>query len=371
MPATTPPLSPAGSAGHGPAGPGLALGAAAVTVVAWASAFVAIRRVGETFSPGPLALGRLLVGAGALGLLLLLRNRSWVRPTRREWALLTLCGLTWFAIYNLALNTAERSLDAGTTSMLVNIGPVLIALGAGVLLGEGFPRWLLIGAAVSMGGVVIIGMGSTGDGAVDGGGVLLCVVAAITYAIGALAQKPVLHRLPALQVTWLACAIGAVACLPFAPGLVGEVGRATPAEIGGLLYLGLVPTALAFSTWAYALARMSAGRLGVTTYLVPPLTILGGVLLLDEVPPPPALFGGVLCLLGVALSRRREHRPRPSTPGAVATPPPAGSGADAPPAESHRSVTPTRRAPHGSTSGPDRPSEQTSSPELSPRNPLP
>ena len=74
-----------------------------------------------------------------------------------------------------------------------------------------------------------------------------------------------------------------------------------------MVYLGVVPTALAFSTWAYALTRMDAGKLGVTTYLVPPLVIVLGWLLLDEVPPALALVGGAVCLAGVALSRRRSR----------------------------------------------------------------
>jgi drug/metabolite transporter (DMT)-like permease len=80
-----------------------------------------------------------------------------------------------------------------------------------------------------------------------------------------------------------------------------------------MVYLGVVPTALAFSTWAYALVRMDAGKLGVTTYLVPPLVILLGWLLLDEVPPALAVVGGAVCLAGVALSRRRT-RVRPPSP---------------------------------------------------------
>ena len=63
-----------------------ALAAMTVTVLAWASAFVAIRGVGRAYEPGPLALGRLLLGTGALGVLLLSRGR-WVRPRRREWVL--------------------------------------------------------------------------------------------------------------------------------------------------------------------------------------------------------------------------------------------------------------------------------------------
>jgi drug/metabolite transporter (DMT)-like permease len=281
-----------------------ALAAMTVTVLAWASAFVAIRAVGRAYDPGPLALGRLLLGSAALGLPLLARRR-WVPPTRREWSLLVVCGLAWFAVYNVALNAAERRVDAGTTAMLVNVGPILIALLAGGVLGEGFPRPLLAGAAVAFGGAVLIGLATSRADATDAVGVLLCLLAAGTYAVAVVSQKPVLRRLPALQVTWTACAIGTLACLPFLPELARETGRAGTGAIAGLVYLGLVPTALAFTTWAYTLARMDAGRLGVTTYLVPPLAILAAWPLLEEVPPVLAVVGGAVCLVGVALSRRR------------------------------------------------------------------
>lgn len=281
-----------------------ALAAVTVTVLAWASAFVAIRWVGHSYQPAPLALGRLLIGSAVLGVLLLVR-RAWVVPTAREWGLLVLCGLAWFALYNVALNAAEQRLDAGTTAMFVNVGPILIAVLAGVLLKEGFPRWLLVGAVVAFGGAALIGVAAAGSPDADVLGVVLCLVAAVGYAVGVLAQKPVLRRLPPLQVTWLACTIGAIACLPSAPDLVDNLRAASAGATTGLVYLGLVPTALAFSTWAYALARMDAGRLGVTTYVVPPLTIIIAWVLLAEVPAPLALAGGAVSLVGVALSRRR------------------------------------------------------------------
>jgi drug/metabolite transporter (DMT)-like permease len=278
--------------------------AVVVTLLAWASAFVAIRGVGEDLSPGALALGRLLIGTAVLSLLLL--GRGWIAPTRREWALIAVCGVGWFGIYNVALNAAEQHLDAGTTAMLVNIGPILIAVFAGLLLGEGFPRWLVVGIAVAFAGVVLIGVATRSD-ETDLVGVVLCVVAAVTYAGGVVAQKPLLRRLPGLQVTFLACGIGAICCLPWAGALAGDLAAAPAGSILGMVYLGVVPTALAFSTWAYALRRMDAGRLGVTTYVVPPLVILLGWLLLDEVPPVLALVGGAVCLAGVALSRRRAR----------------------------------------------------------------
>jgi drug/metabolite transporter (DMT)-like permease len=281
-----------------------ALLAVVVTVLAWASAFVGIRAVGAHYDAGPLALGRLAVGALALGAGLL-ATRRWVAPTRREWALIALCGIAWFAVYNVALNAAEQRVDAGTTAMLVNVGPILIALFAGLLLGEGFPRWLLIGAGVAFSGAVLVGAATADTDAADLIGVVLCLVAAVTYAIGVLAQKPLLRRLPGLQVTFLACAIGTIGCLWATPDLLADVAAAPAAATAGLVYLGLVPTALAFSTWAYALARMDAGRLGVTTYLVPPITIAMSAVLLGELPPVLALVGGAVCLVGVGLTRRR------------------------------------------------------------------
>jgi thiosulfate/3-mercaptopyruvate sulfurtransferase len=77
---------------------------------------------------------------------------------------------------------------------------------------------------------------------------------------------------------------------------------------GGELESGDVqptPTAVGFTTWAYALARSTAGRLASTTYVVPPLAIALGWLLLGEVPPLIAVLGGAVCLLGVAIARRR------------------------------------------------------------------
>jgi drug/metabolite transporter (DMT)-like permease len=276
--------------------------AALVTVVLWASAFVAIRHLGTDFSPGALTLGRLLVGSLVLGSVLATRSPRW--PARKHWPRLLVCGIGWFGIYNIALNAAERRVDAGTAAMLINIGPILIAVLAGWLLGEGFPRQLVVGSLVAFAGVVVIGTATSSRAGSDTWGVLLCVAAAVAYSVAVVAQKPLLASLSALEVTWVACTIGAVVCLPFAPQLVHETGHADVSAIGWVVFLGAFPTALAFTTWAYALARTTAGRLGATTYLVPPLAIVLGWLLLDESPATLALVGGALCLAGVYVTRR-------------------------------------------------------------------
>ncbi len=279
-----------------------------VTVVAWASAFIVIRGVGPHFGGGALALGRLAVGTICLSLLVV--GRRWVKPTAREWVLIGIFGVAWFGAYNVALNTAEQTLDAGTTAMIVGVGPILIALGAGIFLAEGIPKWLSVGATVSFAGVLCIGVTTSMHAGFSGQsntpGILWTVLAAVTYAIGVLCQKPAIARLPTRQVTFLGCLIGMIACLPFSASLVTAIATAPVSSILGVVYLGVVPTALAFSTWGYALSKMPAGQLGVTTYVVPALTILMGVIFFAEVPAPLSIVGGVVCLVGVGLSRRRR-----------------------------------------------------------------
>ncbi len=290
----------------------LPVAAVSVTLVLWASAFVAIRHLGSDFSPGALSLGRLAVGSLVLAAVAL--SRGLVRPTGRQWVAIVVIGVLWYAVYNVALNEGEQRVDAGTAAMLIQVSPVLIAVLAAVFLSERFTPQLVAGLALAFGGVVVIGLSGSPDGDRDVVGVALCLLAAVVYAVSLVVQKPLVAALPAVQVTWLACTIGGVVCLPYAGTLAQEVGDAPASSLGWLVYLGAFPTAIAFTTYAFALRHMSASSLGVTTYLVPVLTIMMSLVLLDEVPPTLAYLGGALALVGVAVARRTA-RPRPAPPG--------------------------------------------------------
>lgn len=279
--------------------------AVVLTVVLWASAFVAIRDVGHTLSPAPMALARLAVAAVALSVLVAFRQRRSpiVLPARKSLALIAVYAVLWLAGYTVALNAAERHLDAGTAALLVNIAPLLVAVAAGKFLGEGFSRPLLIGSVVAMGGIAVIGLGADSQG--DWLGVVLCVLAAVLYAAGVLVQKLTLRSVDGLTAIWLGCVIATVALLPWAPQLIGELRTAPAGAVLGVVYLGLFPTAIGFTAWAYALRRMDAGRLTTTTYAVPAVSVLLSWVVLAEVPTVYGLLGGVICLAGVAISRRR------------------------------------------------------------------
>ena len=292
-----------------------AVAAVGVTMVLWASAFVAIRHLGEDFGAGSLSLGRCLVAAVLLGVLAV--SRGVVRVQRRDvWRLVTI-GVLWYAVYNLALNEGERHVDAGTAALLLQFSPLILAVLAALVLKEPFTREVGIGLVVALAGVSLIAFSGDSTGASTRPilGAALCLVSALVYSVSVVVQKPVMTRLPAIQVTWLAVTVGAVACLPWAGELVDDVGRASASSVWWVVYLGAFPTAIGFTTYAYALSRMSATQLGVTTYLVPVVTIVLAWLLLSEAPAPLAYAGGALTLLGVALARRR---PRPRTPVAPA-----------------------------------------------------
>lgn len=278
------------------------LAAIAGTLLAWSSAFVVIRSVIDVFAPGELALLRMCVAAPLLAIFLI--GKKWVRPNRREWLLISVFGIGWFSTYIFALNTAEQSIDAGTASFIVNIGPLLIAIGASLFLGEKLPRNLLAGAVVALTGVGLIAWATSSSEHFDIVGILWALVATVTYAIGVLTQKPALTRISSAQVTFLGAAISIIPLLVFAPSAVHSVTHAPIDAVLGIVWLGAIPTALGYGLWGYALTRMPASRLGVSTYLVPPMVVVESYLVLGEAAHPVALVGGAIALAGVWWARR-------------------------------------------------------------------
>jgi drug/metabolite transporter (DMT)-like permease len=281
-----------------------AIGAAVgLAVVLWASAFVAIRAVGHDLSPAPLALLRLGVAAIALTVLVVAKGAVRVRVSRRALLLIVAYAVLWLAGYTVALNAGERHVDAGTAALLVNLAPLLVAVAAGKFLGEGFSRPVVVGSLVALAGTAVITMGATAQR--DWLGVLLCLAAAGLYAAGVMIQKVTLRHVDGLTAIWLGCVVATAVLLPWLPQLVGEVRVAPAGAVAAAVYMGVFPTAIGFTAWAYALRRMDAGRLSATTYAVPAVSVLLSWVLLAEIPTVYGLVGGAICLLGVAISRRR------------------------------------------------------------------
>ena len=285
----------------------LAVVAAIVTVLLWSSSFVVIRFVGETLSPGAMAFTRLAAGAVVL-VVIALRYRRPV-PRGRALGLVIGYGLLWFAAYTVLLNWAEQHLDAGTAALLVNFAPILVAVFAGLFMGEGFPKPLVIGILIAFAGVLLIALGGSGGSHNDELGIILGLITAVLYAAGVLMQKVALRTVDAVTATWVGCLAGLLATVPFAPQAIDELADASAGAITGVIFLGVGPTAIAFLTWAYALTRTDAGKMAATTLAVPAIAIGLSWIFLGEVPTPLGLVGGAMALTGVAISRRRSRKP--------------------------------------------------------------
>ena len=304
----------------------LAIGAALVTVVLWASAFVGIRAVAVDLTPGSIA----SVDFGRSDLARPTRRRPGVGPAhppragadRRVRARLVR-GLQPRAQRGRAERRRGHRLDARQHRPDLHRD-----LRGHCSWARASRRDCCVGCRVAFVGTLIIGFASTSTPVGVGGntplGIALCFVGRPGLRGRGDAAEAGGAALPAHRSRgWRASSARSPVCRSL-PYLVRELGTAAAGEHRWLVYLGLFPTAIGFTTWAFALSRTSAGRLGSMTYLVPPVVIVMAWLLLGEAPVPLAIVGGALCIAGVAVARSTRAllprlRPslRPTQAGAV------------------------------------------------------
>ncbi len=278
--------------------------AIAVTVLLWGSAFPAIAVALRAFTPAQLSVLRLAVASAALGIAAPLLRLG--RPAARDLWRIALAGLTGMTLYQLLLNGGQRTVPAGTASLLVATAPIGTALLARAVLGERLRPRQWAGTGVAFCGAALLAL-RDGGLQVDGAAVAVLAAAGCQAAFFVV-QKPLLDRYRAVEVTAWAMWAGTALALPFGGGALGAVAAATPGELAALAWLGVGASAAGFIAWAVALARLPAGAGANALFLVPCVALAVAWPLLGEVPGPPALAGGALCLVGVGLVRSGQGR---------------------------------------------------------------
>ncbi len=283
--------------------------ALATTVLLWGSAFPVVRVLlrgsgpgaEPVFPPAELALARYLIAALALGAVALV-----VRPPRpRVSDLPRLCAVAALGIclYNLAVNDGSRSVPAGPGSFIVNTAPLFSALFAVCVLGERVRMAGWLGMLTCLGGIGLIAAGEA-QGLRLSRGVLEMAGAALLWSAYTVLQKPLLPRYGALG---LVCYVAWIGTLMLSPCLVSTldcVRAAPPRDLALLAYLALGPSAIAFTTWSYAVAQAPVSRVMPFLYAVPLVALALGWSVLNERPSALSLGGCALIIGGlVAINR--------------------------------------------------------------------
>ncbi len=280
----------------------------ALTMFFWGGTWIAARVVVQEVPPLAAAVWRFLFAVVSLGGLVLWHYRRLLPLTRREALQVLALGATGIFLYNICFLFGMQHMAAGRGALVVALNPVVVTLGAWLLLGEPMTRLKALGSAVALVGcLTVIGKGSplaplAGD---IGQGELLILACALLWASYTLIGRVAMRTISPLVATTYASVAGwlmllAVA-LTHAPGDLAP--DYSPRSWAALLFLGLLGTTLGFTWFNQGVQKIGAARASIFINLVPVAAVLQAAWLLDERPGPSVLFGGLLVLAGVALTQ--------------------------------------------------------------------
>jgi drug/metabolite transporter (DMT)-like permease len=278
----------------------------AFNLVAWGMSWVNVRAIVHEVGAGELGALRYLIASSVMFLVWIYRGRP--VPAVRDLPLVALLGVFGFTLYNLGINFGERTVDAGTGSMLISCVPILVVL-YGVLAGlERVTPYAWLGILTSMVGVAFTS-GVLENGVTLNEGTVMIFGAAVCAAAQTLLSKQLTRRYAPVDVTTWAVWLGTLGLLPFSHDLVGAATRLSGPGWGHLLFLGVVPAALCYTLWAWVLQRLPITTVMGSVYVIPLFSVLFGWAILGEHPPAATVTGGLLTLAGVAIVQRLG-RPR-------------------------------------------------------------
>ncbi|MFI9628086.1 DMT family transporter [Streptomyces sp. NPDC052042] len=287
-----------------------------VAGVAWGTAGAAASLVFEISDMGPIALSFWRCAGGLvllLAVLALRRRREATPPEPRGRRLLRILGngLALVVFQSAYFAAVEATGLAVGTVVTLGAGPVFIAVGARLAMGERLGRGGVAAVAGGLAGLGVLVLG--GDGAtVRPAGVALALLSAVGYATMTLLTRWLGRDGGAcdpLATSAWAFGVGALGLLPMAAaeGLVPQTAQAAQV-LALLVYVAAVPTALAYALYFAGAAAVRAATVSVIMLLEPVSAAVIAVALFHERLTPATVVGTLLLLAAVAGPALAEAR---------------------------------------------------------------
>ena len=284
----------------------------------WGSAFVGISMGLESFSPTVLALGRSFV-AFVLVLLLSIKRPTLTPVLFFDRIKAFFLGMLGMGLYSLALAFGERTVSAGVASFVVGQMPLIASLLAAFFLKEKVKRRLWVGICISILGLYLITLGETHSFhlSLDLGCTALSALCGACYTC---MHKSVVKRMTTMvfirhAILGSLCFLITIAVLRHSP-ILFELKQASMKSISAVLYLGALPSLVAYLGWSYAISRVNVAKAGSLLYAMP---FVGGILawfILLERPTTLALVGMSLafvgCIIGSLKIPQRSQKTLPA-----------------------------------------------------------
>ncbi|UCC78055.1 MAG: DMT family transporter [Anaerolineales bacterium] len=285
---------------------GLLYVALIATTLVWGGSFVAIKQALRYLSPLELILMRFVPASLAFALLILWRERTVpARLLREQWRSLCLMGLFGVAAYHLALNTGERMIPAGTASLIVALNPAFIVVLSTLFLRERVTWIQILGLSMAFLGLFIVVRYASG-GELDLTylrGVLITLIAPLSWAVYTVVSRPVAMRYSPLAVTGMGTATGTAVMLFAARPSLLDTAMGMPWDgWASVAFLALVCTVGGVTVWVTALQQLEAASVGVFIYLVPLWAAVLSKLVLGEGLTVALMVGALIVVGGVALA---------------------------------------------------------------------
>ena len=297
----------------------------------WGWSFLLIKVIVESVPPTFLAWGRILLGLVVM--LAFLRSTGERFPERRAWGHLAVLGVAMSVMPFTLIAWGEEHITSALTSVLNACTPLFTAAFAAWLLDERLRRPQLGGLAIAFAGVAVLA--GVGGGDLAGSsllGTLAVVAGAAGYGFGFAYAHRFVRQLTPMQLSAGQLTAGCVLLLPVA-GANLAAGRVHFAWLGllCLALLGTVGTGYAYLLNYRTLQEEGATTASLVTYLIPIVGVAAGVLVLDEPFSYRLVLGGLIVVLGIALTQGRLLGPRQVEVGPVgpvgAVPGPASGAA--------------------------------------------